>query len=252
MVLHLISYVFFVLPCLAFDHEHTLWKSFVNKYVEQKGSVSKVDYKTIRAEKKVLQDYLDVLTKSSISEYPNFNENQKLTFLMNAYNAFTLKLIIEHYPVKSIKDIGSLFKSPWNKKFYMLFNEEKTLNNIEHDVIRKQFNEPRIHLALVCASKGCPGLRWYGVSDLEKQLESVTITYLKDPERNKYSPGKNELKISNIFKWYQEDFDKKFGSVKGFIAPRIAKDEDEKKAILSQDTKIGYFDYDWTLNDKSK
>ena len=234
----------------VFDHSHEAWNKIVKDYVVVQGPQSFVNYKALKKEPDSLKKYLNSIERVSKKDFQIFNNKQKLAFLINAYNAFTIKLILDHYPVKSIKDIGGFFSSPWKKKFFTLFGEKTHLDHIEHDLIRKQFNEPRIHFALVCASKGCPPLmnEAFIALKLDDQLERAAKTFLNDPQRNYFDSSSNTLYLSNIFKWYGEDF-KKYGSVRSFVSSIIGKSEAEKKKIQNEKVKNSYLDYDWTLNE---
>jgi len=236
---------------VVFDHSHSAWNKVLKTYVGVDGATSRVRYAALKERPEDLNAYLATVEKVSLTEFSNFSEKQRLAFLINSYNALTVKLILDHYPVKSIKDIGGIFSSPWKEKFFTLFGEKHRLDDIEHEMIRKKFNEPRIHFALVCASKDCPGLRneAFVVLRLDEQLENAANSFLRDSKRNSFNAKDGVLSISSIFKWYGEDFSKKFGSVKSFIAPRMAKTPDEEIAIKSDKAKIKYLDYDWSLNE---
>jgi len=165
---------------------------------------------------------------------------EKLSYLINYYNLATIELVVENYPIDSIKDIGNWLISTWSIKFITLFNEKISLDNLEHDIIRKQFNEPRIHLALVCAAKGCPPLRSesYRAEILNEQLENQAKNYLSSSNGLIIDEQKQTIFISSIFKWYAEDFE----SVPDFI---------QKYTSTSIKTySIRYLDYDWSLNEK--
>jgi len=148
----------------AFDHSHAAWNDLLKRHVVpiSEGNASQVNYAGLAADRAQLQVYLASVAGVSRPEYEGFTSPQKLAFLINAYNAYTVEFILTRYPdLKSIKDLGSLLTSPWKKKFPRLFGEEKTLDEIEHGLIRAPgtFDEPRIHMAVVCASVGCPALR---------------------------------------------------------------------------------------------
>lgn len=236
----------------TFDHAHKQWGLLLKQFVAVDGHESRVKYAKLKSDHLELDSYLKTLENVKNAEFSRFSEPQKLAFLINAYNALTIKLILDHYPVKSIKDIGSFLKSAWKIKFFTLLEEKKHLDNIEHDLIRKSFNEPRIHFALVCASNGCPALRpeAFTADELEKQLEEATRNFLNDKARNRYSQATNKLELSSIFKWYGEDFSKKHGSVETFVATRITENPKEQAAIRSKKASISYLDYDWSLNDE--
>lgn len=253
-----VFFAFFVVgvaPAFAadgrFDHSHKMWNDFLQKYVVVQGHRSSVNYGKAKAEKNELDQYLKTVQALSQSQFDQFSSNEKLAFLINAYNALTIRLILDHYPVKSIKDIGSILKSPWKIKFFALLGEESHLDNIEQDLIRKRFNEPRIHFALVCASKGCPALRneAFTPEKLEQQFEDAAKNFLNDPEKNRFDAAAKKLEISSIFKWYGEDFIKKYGSVEAYLATRITNNLPDQALIKDKKAGISYLDYDWSINE---
>ena len=238
-------------PSWSFDHTHTRFDSILKKYVYKKGSVSTVDYQALRLNKKSLNIYLDSLSKVTEKQYNSFKKSQKLAFLINAYNGFTLQLIIDHYPIKSIKKIGGLFASPWDLDFFTLLEKKSTLSYIEHERLRKDFNRPRIHFAINCASIGCPALQPYAyrAGKMEKMLQQATKEFMKDHKRNYYVKKDKELHLSRIFKWFGEDFEKKYGSLENFLALYLGGDSDDKKAIKEEKASLNWTDYDWNLNE---
>lgn len=234
-----------------FDATYAEWHSLLKEVSDVKGSVTNVDYDALKANPAKLNSVLEKLTAVSAEEFSKFKENERLAFYINAYNAFTVKLIVDHYPVKSIKNIGGAFKKPWDIRFFTLLGQKRTLDELEHGIIRKQFNEPRIHLALVCAAKACPGLRPYTAANLDPELDKASGDFLRDPTRNRYDATKHELTLAKIFDWYGDDFKKKFSSVPLFVAPYLANgDKKLESEIKSPETKVSYFDYDWSLNKK--
>lgn len=235
-----------------FDQSHQAWTFVLQKHVRVTGPASTIDYKSIKSDPKALLDYLKTLEDLSQDEFSRFSQNEKLAFLINAYNAFTVKLIVDHYPINSIKDIGSRLSGPWSKKFFRLLGEVRHLDNIEHDMIRKQFNEPRIHFAVNCASVGCPALRneAFTASPIDKQLEDASVSFLTDKSRNRYNPKAKRLELSSIFKWYGSDFPKKYGSLEAFLAPRITSNPEHQKIIQNKEADTSFLDYDWSLNEE--
>lgn len=235
-----------------FDHSHRGWTNLLQKYVVVKGHINTVNYKGLKNETSTLEEYLRSLGAVTQEQFKTFSDNEKLAFLINAYNAFTVKLILDHYPVKSIKDIGGFLSTPWKIKFFSLFGEQHNLDSIENDMLRKWFAEPRIHFAIVCASVGCPALQnqAYSSAQLEKQLELASQNFLSDKTRNRYLPEDQKLELSSIFKWYSEDFVKKYGSLEDFLAIRITTNPMFQKAIKEKKTSISYLDYDWSLNEE--
>ena len=218
---------------------HQLWTNLLSKNVTVEG---KVNYK------KFINDSLEVNAYLSELEtnFPKTNwiQNEILAYWINAYNAYTIKLITLHYPIKGIKEIGvkiPFVNSTWDIKFISIANESLDLNNIEHSKIRKQFSEPRIHMALVCASKSCPILlqEAYTADQLDAQLTRATKLFLHDNSKNQINAKSSKLSL--LFKWYSLDF-KKMGGVRNFIN----KYSDTK---INSKTKLNYLDYDWSLNE---
>ena len=178
-----------------------------------------------------------------------WTEDQKLAYWINAYNAFTLELILDNYPVKSIKDIGATIKipfvnTPWDIKFINIGGEEYDLNNLEHGIIRKDFEEPRIHFALVCAAVSCPKLqnRAYLPESLDAQLTKAAKEFLADPKKNEIK-GENKAILSKLFNWYGGDFTKKM-SLEEYI-------NQYSDINIFPNAKINYINYDWSLNEQN-
>ncbi len=246
----------------AFDHSHAQWNGLLKKHVVliSDGKATQVNYAGMLSDHAELRTYLAALSALSRQEYEGFGNAQKLAFLINAYNAFTVELILSRYPdVKSIKDLGSLLTSPWKKKFFKLFGEEKSLDAIEHGMIRVPgaFDEPRIHMAVVCASVGCPALRneAFVAERLNDQLEDGVVRFLSDHSRNRYDGATKSLEVSRLFDWYGKDFAAQAGSVANFLtryAKQLAADADGERALREVKPKISFLDYDWSLNDVSK
>ncbi len=201
-----------------------------------------VDYARLKKEEQKLDRYLRVLEKANPDKLPR---TEQFAFYINAYNAYTIKLILEHYPVKSIKDIGSWWKGPWRIEFCKIGGKTLTLDEIEHSILRPRFKDPRVHFAVNCASKGCPPLisEPYEGGILDEQLDANTRAFLNDPKHN-HLEG-NTLYVSKIFKWFKDDFK---GDVVGFFL-RYA-DEGLKGRLLAKrnQIKVKYLDYDWSLN----
>ncbi|NUM82003.1 DUF547 domain-containing protein [bacterium] len=211
---------------------HVAWDQLVKTYVSASGNVN---YKGF--DKTALNDYLQTL--SANPPQSGWSADAQKAYWINAYNAFTVSLVLENYPLKSIKDIGGVFKSPWDKSFITIGGKTYTLNQIEHDILRKQFNDPRIHFAIVCASRSCPVLRReaFDASKLNGQLDEQTKIFLNDPARNRLSSGQ----ISKIFDWFKNDF-----TQNGTLTDFISRYADSK---IDPKTSIQYLDYDWALNE---
>lgn len=219
--------------------DHTLYADLLNKH----NSNGQVDYAGFKKDEPRLDDYLDRLAKI---DPKSLSRDEQFAYYANAYNAWTIKLILSGYPgVESIKDLGSLFKSPWKKKFVKLDGKVITLDHIEHDILRPQFKDPRVHMAVNCASKGCPPL-WsepFMGDRLDEQLNAATRNFINNPGFNRLEG--NTLYVSKIFKWFSEDFD---DNVIGFVE-KYAEGELKRTIKANRSTiEVEYLDYDWSLN----
>ena len=254
-----------LIACLAFTNsaaafDHGDWTQLLQRFVSPTDDATSttIDYAGIQARQAELQAYLDQLSAVQAETFSGWPEAERLAFLINAYNAWTVALILREYPdIDSIRDIGGWFGSPWKQSIALLLDEKRTLDEIEHEMIRGsgKFDEPRIHFAVNCASIGCPALRSeaYVAGKLEKQLEEQTRDFLADRSRNGWRD--DELHVSPIFKWYKEDFEvgwRGTDSLPEFLA-RYAGALDlsakQKAALLRGDVIIRFTDYDWRLND---
>lgn len=188
-----------------------------------------------------LSRYVDELEAASPSD---LDEPAALAYWINLYNATTVELVLSHYPVDSIKDIGGFLRSPWNKKLVVVEGEKLSLNAIENEIIRERFADARIHFALNCASVGCPPLarEAYRGATLNDQLDAVCQRTLEDPRWVRIEDDR--LLVSKIFDWYRGDFEAEAGSVIAFIARYRA----DVKTLVSADPDIEHLHYDWSLN----
>ncbi len=224
-------------PAFAQSEElHADYEKVLKAYVAD----GKVDYAGLKKDRAQLDGYLSRLIRVKKREFSSWSRDARLAYLTNLYNVATLRLIIDHYPVKSIKDIGSFFKGPWDQPVVSLFGKNITLNNLEHDIIRKEYKEPRIHMALVCAAKGCPPLRSeaYTADRLDSQLDDQSKTYLSSPKGMRIDRSKGKVYLSSIFKWYGDDF----------ISVTVFAEKHSGKNI--DGFSVRWLDYDWSLNDK--
>ena len=254
----MLSLVMGLLVCLtsqaAFDHTHSKFDKLLKKYVKPDGATSLVDYNALRTnDSKTLAEYTTAISAVKKKEFDGWKEPRRLAFLINTYNAFTLKLIIDNYPVKSIKKIGGLF-GPFKKDFIPLFGEEVDLETVEHTMIRKNFNEPGVHFAVNCASLGCPAIsnEAFVEKKLQMQFKKGAELFMGDKKRNYYKKRKKELYVSPIFKWFDEDFEKASGSVKKYVVPLITKDAALQAVLLSKKVDLEWSFYSWKLNDTTK
>ncbi len=222
---------------------HNSFDELLQKYVDEEGLVN---YKGLSTERSKLKSYLGLLEANEPKD--SWTKDQQLAYWINAYNAYTLELILAHYPVKSIKDIGATIKipfvnTPWDIKFINIGDEPKDLNNIEHGIIRKEFDEPRIHFALVCAAISCPKLqnRAYLPGTLDAQLTDAAKDFLSDPSKNEIKSS-SKADLSKLFSWYRGDFTKKT-SLEEYLN-QYSEIKLEKRANLD------FKDYDWALNEQ--
>jgi hypothetical protein len=250
------------LPGLAFDHTYKAWDDLLKKHVKyiQDGNASRADYAGLAKDRAQLKAVLDEDQKVTRTEFDAWSKPQQEAFLINAYNAFTIELILSRYPdLKSIKDLGGFLSNPWKKKFFTLFGQESYLDFIEHEVLRKEgaYDEPRVHVAVVCASIGCPMLRneAFTAANLEASLEDGMKRFLSDRTRNRYNPQTRSLEISKIFDWYGKDFEKGnkgFTSVKATMAKYadlLADKAEDRAVVRDQKADVVFLDYNWSLND---
>ena len=246
-----------------FDQSHKAFDDLLKKHVTyiSNGNASQVTYAGFAKDRAALKAYLDAVSAVPEATYKSWSKNQQLAFLINAYNAYTIELILTKYPnLKSIRDLGGTFTKPWSLKFFNLFGKETNLDNIEHDMIRAEgaFNDPRIHVAVVCASIGCPMLRneAFTGDKIDAQLEDAMSRFFSDRSRNRYNAESKKLEVTKLLDWYKKDFTKGykgFGSVEavlGKYADKLAEDPAARAEIKAGKVAITHLDYDWNLNDK--
>lgn len=221
--------------------DNTLYAQLLNAHVRD----GVVDYQGFKADEKILDAYLDQMAAVNPDK---MSRNDQFAFYINAYNAWTIKLILTRYPdISSIKDIGSIFSSPWKKKISRINGDLLTLDEIEHEILRPRFQDPRIHFAVNCASKGCPKLisHPYEAHTLDQQLDTVTREFINNPGRNYLEA--NTLYVSRIFKWFAEDFNH---DIVSFFIQYASDDFRQALTAVGDDLNIRYLNYDWSLNGK--
>ena len=230
-----------------FDHSHKAWTSILKRHVKTSRGTSSLHYSNLRDSPENLNHYLESLSELSEKRFNSFSSNQRLAFLINAYNAFTVKLIIDNYPVNSIKDLGGWFSSPWKRRFIPLFGTTVSLDEIEHEMIRENFNESRIHFAVNCASKSCPALRpeAYVADRLNEQLDQAASNFLNKSLRNRVDSKMRVLFLSKIFKWYRDDFEAEASSLTTYVRPYLKAAPKDLDQYL-----IRFLEYDWSLNEE--
>lgn len=222
--------------------DHSTWDELLKAHVNQKGMV---DYKGMMADSTKLNNYLEMLSVN-VPDKEVWSDAAQLAYWINAYNAFTVQLILRNYPVESIKDIAGgipFINTPWDVKFIHIGDETYDLNNIEHSIIRKQFDEERIHFAVVCAAISCPRLRTeaYTAEKLDAQLDDQARIFFNDESKNQIS--KTSAKISPLLKWYGGDFKDKAPSLRAYV-------NQYSKVDINEDVDVEFNDYNWALNEQ--
>lgn len=236
----------------AFDHHYMKLENLIEQYVKE----GKINYRRII--KNGLPDFDSIvadLEKISESEYAKWTNEQKMSFWINAYNIGAIKLVLDHYPLKRSFDLHALrypahsiqqIPDVWNQKILTILGKKVGLNYIENEILRKEFHDPRIHFAVVCASLGCPVLRDepYVFDRLDSQLNDAAAQFMRDNKKFNYDVHSSTLYLSPIFKWFKEDFERAGGRI-AFIEKYLPQDKN-----LPEDAKIQWLDYDWSLNEQ--
>jgi hypothetical protein len=246
----------------GFDHNHAAWTALLRKHVRlvRGGQATQVAYAGFKADRAALKAYLDGLSAVTPATFGGWAKAERQAFLINAYNSFTVELILTRYPdLKSIKDLGSLLSSPWKPKWIALLGNQVSLDDIEHAMLRKRgdYDDPRVHFAVNCASIGCPALREqaFVAARLDAQMDEQTLRFMTDRTRNRYNAQRGRLEVSKIFDWYGEDFrlgHRGIGSLQGFAAryaDLLADASTDRERIRAGGVDIAFTDYDWALND---
>ncbi|MEB2784765.1 DUF547 domain-containing protein [Algoriphagus persicinus] len=221
---------------------HKTWNEMLQANVSADG---KVNYKGFIKEKAKLEAYVNSISANA-PDRKTWTKDEQLAYWINAYNAFTVKLIVDNYPVESIKDLGPKLKIPlikdvWHYKFFKIGGQESSLDEIEHSILRKEFEEPRIHFAINCASVSCPPLlnEAFEAATIDAQLDKVATRFVNDQSRNKITP--ESVQVSSIFSWFKGDFTRN-GSLIDFL-------NKYSKVKINSGAKVSHLDYDWNLNE---
>ena len=219
------------------------------------GVQSRVDYQGIRADRARLDTVLGAMSAVTQTEFDGWTRAQQIAFLINAYNAFTVELIVTGPPtLASIKDLGSPLRSAWKRPFFTLLGEVRHLDWIEHEQLRPRYQEPRLHTAINCASIGCPALRSeaFLAATLDAQLDDAMRRFLADHSRNRVAQGR--LEVSMIFQWYRHDFEQghdgfaRLEDVFARFADALTDDPAQRAALQQRAVAVTFRPYDWTLN----
>ena len=242
---------------VVFDPNHPMYQTVLSTVVKD----GLVNYQSLKASPESLKRYQERLSQVTRSQFDTWEEPDQLAMLINLYNAATLELIITHYPVNSIRDIGSFFRGPWKQRFVRLFGDTITLDTLEHKIIRVDYDEPRIHMVLVCAAIGCPNLRDepYVGSRLEAQMDEQTEAFLTSDKGMVIDRENKTVSVSSIFKWYGDDWINKYSPAAGFdglnrtekavmaFCSRYVSQQD-RAYLAAGGYRVRYLDYDWSLN----
>ena len=246
LVISLLLISLSAVPVAAFDFSD--WDALIKKHVSLKKvdgvMIHAVDYKNLKSDEKFKKLTLRL---NSVREESLKTRDEKLAFWINTYNILAAKMVADRFPIKSIKDAGSFFNKVWKKPAGHVAGKERTLNEIEHEILRKM-DEPRIHVAIVCASVSCPDLRLeaFKADSLNEQLNDQMTRFLQSPEKGmRIDKNSNRVYLSSIFKWFDDDFESRGGVLKfisGYVSPEAA------KALSNSRIDVSYLDYNWGIN----
>lgn len=256
----------------SFDHSYATYNSLLKRYVIN----ARVNYEGFINSRAEFETFLRALGSVDENVFESWTEEQRLAFWINAYNAFTIKAIIDHYPIKRSFTLVGIFYAPsdsilqikgvWTKLQFRALGNMVTLDEIEHQILRKKFNEPRIHMAINCASISCPDLRneAYTPEKLQEQLADASTNFVNNPDKGVYvNEQSGKVKLSKIFKWFGDDFINNYGSKKLFnnyslkenavlnFTSEYIESEEVKEYLMNNKLKIGYLGYDWHLNEQT-
>ena len=244
-------YVACLLPFPALASDYSSWQRFLDLYLKDE----LVNYSAVKDDSALLRDVVLQLENVKKEEYDRWSQDEKKVFWINAYNIEAIKLVLDHYPLKRSLGFQALrypansiqqIPDVWNQEALTILGKKVSLNYIENEILRKEFPDPRIHFAIVCASLGCPVLRDepYVSDRLDSQLDDAVLRFMQDRKKFNYDAYSNTFYLSPIFKWFKEDFEKAGGGV-AFIKKHIPQNKN-----LPDSAKIQWLDYDWSLNEQ--
>ena len=261
---HFSTLIFAIIICIAtasgFDHIHEKWNAVIGDHVAR----GRVAYKAVASDSR-FKAYLAELAAVSAVELAKWTPDQQKAYWINAYNAYTVKAILDHYPIKRTTFKGHLYPTNsirqipgvWDSLTFMAGGKKRTLNDIEHGILRKDFKEPRVHVALVCASVGCPNLPNYAfiATKLDEQLAIASKAFAANPRQVRIDLTNNTLHLSKILDWYGGDFTGirgvsnygKFNGPVSFVVNHLP--AAKAKIIKSNNLEVEWIAYDWSLNE---
>ena len=227
------------------------WARVLAGYVDEEGLV---DYTGLGGEG--YDDLKTFITTIGSTDPSGLSETERLAFWINAYNAITVYQVVQRYPIESVREVGILlgFVGGFFKQEYRVANQERTLDNIEHDILRPTYNDPRVHWALVCAAFGCPRLlrRPYVATDLDPMLTELSFEFMASPRALHIDDDNVILWVTSYFDWYGGDFEVKAGSIIDYILAHAPTDKAAWIREHRDAMQVEFIDYDWTLNDQVK
>ena len=226
-----------MLSFVAIQAQTSIFDSLLQKNVDKTG---RVDYQSLKNNETLLDNYLAYIQNNEPTK--DWSSNKKKAFWINTYNAYTIKIILNNYPLKSIRDIKIDGKTAWKIPFVKVGQKRYTLDQIEQEILRKKFNDPRIHVGINCASVSCPRLWNFAFTEdnIASSLDNLMKEFINDTTRNKIS--KNNVALSEIFNWFSKDFIKN-GTIINYLNTYAA-------IKISEKASIKYLTYDWSLNKK--
>jgi hypothetical protein len=228
----------------AADFDHAKFDQALKTYVNDKGLV---DYNGI-ARDQAFKAYVQALQSADLD---SMSGDEQLAFWINAYNAVTIDKVIAFKPKKSVRE--TLIPGVWTGTKFFTTREHTVAGNqlsqddIEHEILRKQFKDPRIHFAIICASSGCPPLPRFAYTgeNVQAKLAVETRTYINSRRGTRIDDAENTLYLSKLFDWFAGDFESKSGSVLAFIKPYL---EEKTRSFVNRNPRIDFLEYDWSLN----
>jgi len=250
-----VLFVWLSISCAQGKVDHSIFGELMKEYNYN----GYLDYNGLKKENK-LNSYLEILSNSNPSKLES--DRSKIAFWINVYNAYTIKAIVDNYPIKSINDLHSggrilghiLSTTVWDDDFITINEKKYSLNDVEHKILRKEFKEPRIHFAIVCASISCPNLRGeaFTENNLEQQLLEQTNSFFDDETKTKFDKKNRVAYLSKILDWFSEDFGENDKEILLFTTKYVNEDLASDIKNNLEDWSIDYLDYDWGLNDHKK
>jgi hypothetical protein len=239
----------------GFDHTHAAWTRVLAEHVEG----DRFDYEALAKERGELDAYLETLHGVTPAELAGWSRTQRYAFWINVYNANTIRLIVDHYPLDSIKDLSTVFEKIWDREFIPMpelhpkgKGDDLSLDDVEHQILRPRFEDARVHVAVNCASLGCPPLRpeAFVAERLEAQLDDQARRFVSDDLRNRFDLGNRRAEVSQLFNWFSGDFQRDAGGAREWLAEFA--DEELASWLREDRPTLSFLPYSWELNDVEK